>query len=130
MTYPLEIEIGATAETMENLQDLTVPVVYPKDLFTPWSENIELADGSKRGAGAPMAVWTWATISQAERDQLREFCTGASSTVYIKTSTNDDADTRRIYQATMIWPAGEDIDFTHRRDFTIQFRNLVLQEEA
>jgi len=116
------------AMTPTNIESLTVPVTCPKSTFSPYSSVVELADGSKRGVGAPVATWHWDFLPQTMRDQLRTFCPGASASVYIRTYTKDNALSPHYYLAQMIWPTqSEETQATRRMDFTIEFRQLVFQ---
>lgn len=119
-----EFEIGATLETLTNVQELAVPLVPPKSQFMPYARTVNLGSGGKRGVGFPVAIWEFALITIEERNQLKTFCVGASEAVYIHTKRNDD--TYANYSATMIWPEGiEDRWYGEKRNFTIVFRNLV-----
>lgn len=122
-----DFEIGETLETMTNLEELVVPLVPPKSQFIPYARVVNLGDGGKRGVGFPIAIWEFSLIGLEERNQLKEFCPGASADVYIRTKKNDD--TYGDYSAKMIWPEGiEDRWFGEKKNFTIVFRNLVLIE--
>lgn len=118
-------EIGATGPGLVNVESLTVPLPAPKGIFQDYTEVIELGDGTVRGVGFPAAVWRWGFLTQAQRDQLRTFCTGASNEVYIKTRTNDSADSYGLYTAVMVWPT-EEKDAQRRLDFAVLFRHLVV----
>jgi hypothetical protein len=116
-----------TAMTPTNIESLTVPVTPPKSTYTPYTSVVELADGSRRGIGAPVATWHWDFLPQTMRDQLRTFCTGASAAVYIRTYTKDNAFAPKYFTCQMIWPAtSEETQATRRMDFVIEFRQLVL----
>jgi len=120
-------EIGTTLAGMVNVESLTVPVTPPQGTFSPYSNVVKLDDGSNRGVGAPLASWKWAVIPQTQRDQLRLFCIGASSTVFIRTYTKDDAHTSRIYQAKMNWPVlEEEYAATRRLNFEIKFTDMIV----
>jgi hypothetical protein len=124
-----EFEIGETLETMTNLEELTTPVVPPKSAYLPYARTVNLGNGGKRGVGSPMAVWDFAVLSLAERNQLKTFCTGASADVYIRTKLNDD--TYADFSAKMIWADGiEDRWYGEKKNFSITFRNLILIPEG
>lgn len=119
-----------TAMTPTNIESLAVPVTPPKSTFSPYTSVVELADGSKRGIGAPVATWHWDILPQTMRDQLRTFCTGASASVYIRTKTKDNSMAAKYYLCQMIWPVtSEETNARRRPDFTIEFRQLVLQAD-
>lgn len=130
MTALYVFNIGTSMGDITNLELLPVPVTPPKSTFSPYTTVIDLADGSKRGLGAPMATWHWDGLPQTMRDQLRTFCTDASASVYIRTYTKDNAYAPHYYQAQMSWPVlSEETWAKMRLDFTIEFRQLVLQAD-
>jgi hypothetical protein len=127
MTTYTDFMIGTTLGGMTALRSLTHPVSNPLATFTPYSKPLNLGDGSVRGGGWIAATWDWQdVISAAERHQLRTFCTGASSSVFIATLVNDN-DVYLAYSAVMIWPQEEERDFLRRVKFQIKFRALVAQ---
>jgi hypothetical protein len=128
--------IGTTQAGMTNLEELAVPILPPRYTFTPFSVYSDLGNGMVRGGGWAEAKWIWNAdnndyIPTKQRDQLRQFCPGASATVYIQTYINDKdsssglPDAVKKFQAVMIWPQGENRDAKVRRDFVLQFRSLV-----
>ena len=119
-----DYEIGSTYGGMTNVEELTTPLPAPKSTFRPYSQLIRLGNGTARGGGWAVATWRFGFLSQAQRDQLRTFCTGASSSVYIKTRKNDSTDAYQVYTAVMIWPEEEEKQAGRRLDFVIQFVNL------
>ena|SRR5271157_2004117 len=124
-------QIGTTLEGMTNLENLATPVVPPKSHFTQYADQVPLGDNTVRGVGAPTAHWHWDFLTQAQRDQLRIFCAGASAVVYITTVINDSDATENptrygSFQAVMIWPSlAEEKDATRRISFDIEFRQLI-----
>ena len=128
MTTYTDFMIGTTLGGMTALKSLTTPVSNPMGTFTPYSKPLDLGDGSVRGGGWMAATWDWQDIiSAAERHQLRTFCTGASSWVYIVTLVND-LDAYLAYYGVMIWPEeAEERDWLRRVKFQIKFRGLVAQ---
>ena len=119
----MSYKIGATSGGMVTLTSLGIP--NPKGEFFKFSDIRLLGDGGARGVGAPRAVWRWGYLTRAQRDTLRTYCIGASSTAYIETRTLDTADVFDQYSATMIWPAEEERSAGRRLGFEIEFRNLV-----
>lgn len=118
-------EIGSTASTT-NLESLSTPITATKSTFHPYSVMLPLGDGTVRGAGWPTAEWRWGFLSQAQRDALRAFCSGASASVYIRTRINDTSDAYKYFTATIIWPIeSEERDAGRRLDFVIQFQKMV-----
>jgi len=126
MTTLYNFVMGTLLDSMTNLELLAVPVTPPKSTYSPYSSVIELADGSKRGIGAPIATWHWGFLPRNMRDQLRVFCPGASSLIHIGTYTKDNAGELRLFQCEMIWPVtDEETETTRTVDFTIEFRQLI-----
>ncbi len=119
-----EYKIGTTS-TMTNIEELTVPIPNMKSFYRPYAEVVTLGNGESFGRGFPQAEWTWNFLTRAQRDQLREFCVGASAPVYISTRVNDNADEYKDFQAIMIWPLEEERFTGKRMDFTIVFKQLV-----
>ena len=127
MTTPTAFGIGSTQAGITALSALATPVMDPKSTFSPYSQDIRLGDGTVRGSGWATAIWSWAFLPRAARDQLRTFCPGKSAVVYIWTRTMDSSDVFGAYQAVMVWPTdSETRDFTRRTDFKIQFQRLVV----
>ena len=95
-------------------------------------EIIELADGSTRILGYPIARWSWSHIRQASRDALRAFCTGASQEVYIQTIDNEE--TFGLYHAIMRWPKEERTREGYPRstkwNFTVDFLILHIEGQS
>lgn len=127
-----DYRIGVSSGSMVLLASLTTsgsstPVPYPKSTFMPYSDEQELVSGLVRGVGYPVAVWIWGVVTRVERDALRQFCTGKSSAVYIRTKTMDSADSYHTYSAVMVWPTQEEERDTQARlQLKITFKRLVL----
>lgn len=119
-------EIAASGGSPTNVESLTTPLTAPKSTFHPYSQMIPLGDGTVRGSGWPTAEWRWGFLSRAQRDQLRQFCTGASAAVEIRTKTMDSADSYKYFHAVMVWPVeSEERDAGRRIDFVVRFQKLV-----
>lgn len=119
-------QIGTSTGTLTNVESLTTPLPPPKSTFTPYAEPVDLGNGAVRGAGWASATWNWGFLTQAQRDQLRTYCTGASASVYIVTRKTDTTDAYTTYSGVMIWPQNEERDSKYvRTDFTVEFRKLV-----
>lgn len=134
MTYRYVFMIGTTMSggsyPIINLEALPVPVIPPGSTFSPYANTVDLADGSKRGVGAPVATWHWGFLRQVQRDQLRTFCLDVTSQVYIRTYTKDNQSAPKYYRAKMHWPVvAEETFATRRLDFKIEFTQLVLQAD-
>jgi hypothetical protein len=117
--------IGLSAETLTNIESLTVSVRPPKHGFSPYSKPLPLGNGTVRGGGWPTASWNWKILGRAERDQLRTFCPGASAEVFITTRISDNADEYKTFSAVMLWPQEEEKDAGKRPDFTLKFQRLA-----
>lgn len=118
-----DYEIGASYVGMTNVEDLATPLSAPKSTFLPYSQLLNLGEGTVRGSGWATATWRFGFLTQSQRNQLRTFCTSASASVYIKTRKNDTSDAYEVYTAVMIWPE-ENKDAGKRLDFVLAFQNL------
>lgn len=118
-------ELGTTYAGMTNVEELATPLPPPRSTFKPYSQAVNLGNGRVRGNGCPVTEWRFGFLKQAQRDQLRTFCPGASAEVYIKTRQNDSADSYQVYTAVMVWPEEEEKRAGRRLDFVVKFRNLV-----
>src|SRR5271157_4523519 len=107
-------------------------VSNPHPVWLASVSRAKLGDNSARLLGAPTVQWQWGFISQAARDQLRTFCTGASAPVIIITPTTETItavpNASQRYSCQMIWPApdtAEDPQTGRRLQFNIIFRQLI-----
>jgi len=124
-----EFEIGATLDDMTNLSDLETPVEHPKSSYLPFARTVNKGNGGKRGVGFPVAQWDFPLLTLAERNQLKEFCEGASAHIFIRTKKNDD--TYADFEGEMIWPdSTEDRWYGEKKNFSILFRNLIEVESS
>lgn len=124
-----EFAIGSTLEDLTNLSELETPVEYPRSEYLPYARTVNKGNGGRRGVGSPVAVWNFPLLSIEERNQLKEFCPGASAQVYIRTKLNDDS--YADFSANMIWPdSPEDRWYGEKKNFSILFRNLELIESS
>jgi len=124
-----EFKIGATLGGITSLDILPTPVLDPTTDFKPYSKLIDLGSGLKRGAGYATAKWIYGYITEAQRNQLRTFCTGASAEVFIRTRTRDTSGSTlfKTFKAVMTWPEQEDYRNSRRTDFIISFSRLEVQ---
>lgn len=123
-------KIGTSVAGLVTLDALTTKVPDPQTSFQFYSKQLDLGSGLKRGAGWPITTWTYGYLTQAQRDQLRTFCTGASAEVYITTRTRDKDETDSLfktYKAVMIWPENEEYRASRRLDIVITFTRLEEQ---
>jgi hypothetical protein len=123
-----EFEIGTTLVGLVNLEELTVPVIPPRSRWQKYAEVVDLGDASTRGFSLPSGSWVWDFIVPAQRDQLRTFCPGSSSTVFIRTKKRDDVvEEYAEYQVKMLWPAEEEYELGRIMNFEIRFRDMMEQ---
>ncbi len=120
-------DVSFTGANLVNLESLSTAVNPPRSSFKEYSQRVGLGDGKIRGLGWATANWRWGFLSQAERNKLRTFCTGASNRVYIRTRKNDSSDAYNYYEAVMVW-GEEERDHSIRLDFELVFRDLSLVE--
>lgn len=120
-------KIGTSLVGITSLDLLATPVVDPKHTFVSYSRLDQLGNGMVRGGGWMKAEWRYGFVTQAQRDMLRTFCTGASSEVFIRTRKNDTVGAFVTYKAVMIWPDEEETDAGRRMDFIIKFQRLEVQ---
>ena len=113
--------IGADTVSLVNIEDLGLP--EPQWEFRPWSQSVPLGDGSVRGQGAPVAVWRWRFLTQAQRAQLRAYCPGKSASVAVQTLDNEH--NYVIYRGIMLWPDSETWQGRKTIDFAVEFRQLT-----
>lgn len=123
-------EIGTTFVGMVNIS--TLGIVAPKSSFKPFSSSVILGNGQKKGLGFPEARWHWDYLNPDQREALKNFVTDLSSTVFIATRTNEDAnddgqDDYADFQAIMRWVDEEEKDNQKRFDVDIIFTHLVAQ---
>lgn len=116
-------KIGTTLENMVTLASLGI--ADPKSTFQPYTELVPLDSGKERGQGFPVATWQWGFLTVAQRNALRAYCTGASSSVYIQTRKADSSDVFDDFTAIMVWPLAEERDAFRRIGFVIRFKHLV-----
>lgn len=114
-----QFAIGTTAGNMRYLFDLDI--IAPLSNFKPYSQAVELGDGSVKGMGVPVSEWYWAFVSEEERDILKGYCPGLSAEVFIRTL--DDNLDWRDFRALMIWPVeSEDRQVGASMKFQLTFR--------
>lgn len=120
-------EIDTTLLGMTPLDELTTALPDPKSSFMPYSRLVNLGNGGTRGVGAPIAIWTFPLLEIDQYNQLREFCPGAAAEMFIVTKLDDD--TFATFSGTMMVPnEPQNRFYGQRRDYAVQFRNLVLIE--
>ena len=65
--------------------------------FQPYAEYETLGNGQTMGQGYPVITWTFKALRPDQRENLRDFCTGMSTTVYIRTPTNETTAGAKIW---------------------------------
>lgn len=124
-----EYMIGTTLEDLTPLDELETPVEAPKSDFQPYSEIRQAGDGSFISRGSAIAIWNFPFLEFIEqRDQLKQFCPGASAEVYIRTRLADD--TFATFVCWMVWPLREQRENSWKVGFQIQFHRLVEVEAS
>ena len=118
-----EFQIGSSFGAMLNLANLPFPVEYPFSTFSPFSKYLDLGDGNKFGMGTQGATWEFPNIPVEARNQLRYFCSGTSSDIYIRSKLNDD--TYLNFVGIMKWPESEKRRNGYKEELTITFTSLV-----
>lgn len=116
-------KIGTSPETMVYTENLPVPVTIGFAPYKAYQETVTIGDASSRGVGFSEGIWRMGFLKRAQRDQLRVFCPGASSIVYIDTPINDDTQ-YHTFKAIMHWPEEEDPQANRFLDVVIRFTLL------
>ena len=124
--------IGTTLESMVTLASLGIPNPHP--IYGQGVQSIKLGNNSARTIGAPVLIWAWGFITQAQRDTLRTYITGASAALYIRSVTtevvDDEPNGAQDFLAQSWWPSPntpEDPQTGRRLEFQIIHRQLVVQ---
>lgn len=123
--YRYEYKIGTTFAGMVNLEALSPAVPAPYSTFKLFKNQVALGDGTIKGIGYPSATWTWAFLTNAQRNVLKGYCSGSSASVYIHTQKNQTDAIYDDYLCVMVWPEEETVENHYKLDFTITFIGLV-----
>jgi hypothetical protein len=120
-----EFKIGATQVGMTNLESLATPIPLPQTDYLRFARTVTLGSGLTRGVGLPVATWTFQLLSIEEYNQLRQFCTGASAHVFLRTKIDDD--TYDDLEGDLIWPNESQNRWYggYRKNLVLTFRGLV-----
>lgn len=98
----------------------------PNYTFKPYSKQIQVGDGTVRGAGWTVGTWVWDVMTDTQRDWLRTYIPAQSAELYIQTHTMDYNVTPNIYTCVGVWPIDtETHDATRRMKFEIKFQRMV-----
>jgi hypothetical protein len=118
-----DYKIGSTS-SVTSLDALTTPVPDPFETFKPYSEVVTTGSGREVGLGWAESTWDFGYLDDAQRNQLRTFCTTASNQVYVRVY-NDSLSTPawKIYRAIMVWMhEGEERRNDKRLKLTLKFK--------
>jgi len=113
------------------LQSQGVP--FPKSIYEPYSQMLDLGDGGLRGGGWPVAEWHWGFLTRAQRQTLRGLLPvsgtpalgNPSGLVRLRTAINENNDAFITFKGQMLWPHPEPKDTQRRPNFVLKFRALV-----
>lgn len=123
-----DYQIGTSLAGLTNLESLATPVRPPRGRFVEKSLLFDRADGHVSGHGSILVVWSFDVLTVAMVNQLRQFCTGQSAAIWIKTRVPPDSissvETFRIYNGIMIWPTQ---DYMERRQIGGKYLGLEIQ---
>ncbi len=114
--------IGTTYAGIASLKSLGLPA--PLAPYRPGEAREIVSSGNAIDTGSPLVTWRFGFLTAAQRETLRDFCAGASASVYIWTKVNDSNEFR-AFSAIMYWPEEENRAGGKRLDFVIEFRYLV-----
>ncbi|HAE59369.1 MAG TPA: hypothetical protein DCG54_07645 [Anaerolineae bacterium] len=119
-----DFKIGATLETMVDLDDFAIPIPIPNVIPMRYPDAEELDNGHLRGMGAPGLIWIFPLFDEiAARNQLKAYCPGLSEEVYIQSPLDDGA--LHIFQSIMRWPLEEDQENYWSQNLRIEHSFLV-----
>lgn len=134
----MAFKIGTSLMALDDLSEIFTPdrsdVFEPDWSFQDFATAIELADGTVKGQGFPIAIWRWAHLSDVNRQELKDLCPGLSALVYIETATNEVdiyGTVFKQYQAVMRWTEeDEDKSVDQTLGVLIRFTHLIEQAES
>lgn len=130
-----EFKIGTTLGGLALLDTLFAPggsVFDPDWSFQDFATSRELADGTVKGQGFPVAIWRWNHLSEDNRAVLRALIPGLSALLYIRTPTNEIDIYGDIvwenFQAVARWtPEDEDKAARETLGLVLTFTHLIEQ---
>jgi hypothetical protein len=107
-------------------------IPFPQGLYNPYSQLLDLGDGSIRGGGWATAEWHWGYLTRGQRQSLAGYLpVNAPSRgnpgvfVRLRTAVNENNDAFVTFKGQALWPYPEKKDFQRRPDFVLKFRALV-----
>lgn len=71
--------------------------------YQPYSSIVELADGEQFGRGSAQARWIFGALRPEQRENLKDFCTGLTAQVYIRTPTNETSAGVQVWRDALCW---------------------------
>ena len=124
--YEYAYKIGTTSINTVNVESLISTVVgrmpAPASRYIPYVEGVDTENGDMVALGLPTVIWVFPFLTLAQRDALRAYCTGASSTVFIETMGIDSSEAYLKLTGKMLWPQQETRDSAGRRlNFELTF---------
>lgn len=97
--------------------------------FIPYASEAGLANGKRFGRGYPIARWKFRALRPEQRENLRDFCTGLSADVYIRTPTNETSAGSRTwddFQAILQWTSGAElVGVNYVEEVVLEFTHLI-----
>lgn len=118
-----DFKIGTSEGGMTNIESLGTPLPLPEFDYVPFARTVNLGTGGTRGVGSARATWNFQMLTLAEYTQLRSFCSGASTQIYIRTRI--DNDTYANFRAEMVLPDnGMGRWYGNRKNYLVTFRNM------
>ena len=127
--------IGGAAHTLYTLQPTLFDLAgipWPKGIYDPYSQPLDLGDGSLRAGGWPTAEWQWKFLGRVDRQSLRTYIPILSNAlgraniqVRFRTRVNENNDAFVTFKGQMIWPRPETLDTQRRVPFVLKFRALI-----
>jgi hypothetical protein len=99
--------------------------------YQSYVSTVRLANGQDFGRGYPTAAWK-ITLRPEQREYFREYCSGLSADVYIRTPTNETSSGELAwsdFQAIMHWTAGPELYAVNAvEEVTMIFTHMVQVE--
>lgn len=80
--------------------------------YQPYSASVRLLSGHDLGLGYGRARWSFGGLRPEQRENLKDFCSGLSAAVYIRTPTNETAAGVRTwgdFSAILHWTVGPEL---------------------
>lgn len=88
----------SVVETLLSTTDSSVGIEALAWTHEDYSRYEDVASGHTAGLGFPIATWTLRAPSMLQRENLRDFCSGPSASVYIRTPSNETTAGVRVWK--------------------------------